>query len=139
MGEPEPEPERRSLGLLGGSVGNRPPAAGARGNGLLLGGASALLGKRKAAAGCPAADQENAPGGGLDVFVDEEFSGPSGAPATAPPVLFQPAGRCVGEVGFASLSLRLRLQAVLKATRNSCASCSPATQSHALTPREHSP
>lgn len=81
--------ERRSLGVLGGRGGanSRPPAgpAAGRSGASLLGGG--LLGKRKVAAGT---EQENAPGGGLDVFVDDEFNGTGAPAASAPATLFQP-------------------------------------------------
>lgn len=90
----EPDhPERRSLGMLGGRTasGSRANAAasgGARpGGALLLGGGGGLLGKRKTAAAA-GGDQENAVGSGLDIFVDEEFSGVGAA--SAPAALFQP-------------------------------------------------
>lgn len=87
--EPE-QPERQSLGVLGG---RRPAAASGRAAGL-LGGAAGF--KRKAAAAV-SGDAENGNaggGGGLDIFVDDEFAG--GAPAASAPAAFLQPGRCAG-------------------------------------------
>jgi hypothetical protein len=89
--EADNHPERQSLGFLGGrkaAAAGGGGRAGAAGGGLLGGSL-----KRKAVAAAP--DAENAPGSGLAIFVDDEFSadGGGGGAASAPAALFQP-GRC---------------------------------------------
>ena len=89
MGEAaeQEQPERQSLGVLGG---RRPAAASGRAGGL-LGGAAGF--KRKAAPAGGDPENGNTGGsGGLDIFVDDEFAG--GAPAASAPAAFLQPGRC---------------------------------------------
>lgn len=100
------QPERQSLGVLGG---RRPGAAAGSTSraGGLLGGAAGF--KRKAAV---EPENGNAGGGsGLDIFVDDEFAAGGGPAASAPAAFLQP-GRCEWQPGCRSVGGAARLLAV---------------------------